>query len=152
MDKKSVTHLVPQLITALETYSVRHAVLRKGRAIETCAFEGDELKTTFHLGGFLKNRLVAVASFYEADQQQHGLIGAVQLRGMAVLEDYHGMGYGKEVLQFGERFVKEKGYQTLWMNARISALGFYTKLEYQQLGTIFEIPLIGAHVVLYKKL
>lgn len=39
-------------ITDLETYSVRHVVLRKGKPIETCRFEGDDLPSTSHFGYF----------------------------------------------------------------------------------------------------
>ena len=33
-----------------ETFEVRHPVLREGRPIETCFFDGDELETTKHFG------------------------------------------------------------------------------------------------------
>ena len=50
-------------ISSLETYSVRHPVLREGRPIEDCSFDGDDLSTTFHLGLFYEDVLVGVASF-----------------------------------------------------------------------------------------
>lgn len=152
MAKNTVTTLVPKLITAEDTYVVRHKVLRKGRSIETCAFEGDTLAKTYHLGGYLGNKLVAVASFYEVSNKEYTFNNAVQLRGMAVLENYHSNGYGQTLLKFGETLAKEKKYDILWMNARVSALEFYTKQGYQKVGTIFEIPLVGDHFVLYKKI
>ena len=47
-----------------DTYPVRHAVLRQGLPIETCAFEGDSDELTFHLGAFVNDKLASVASFY----------------------------------------------------------------------------------------
>tara|TARA_R110000796_G_scaffold41772_4_gene103425 strand:+ start:1863 stop:2321 length:459 start_codon:yes stop_codon:yes gene_type:complete len=152
MSKNSVTTLVPRLISAKETYPVRHVVLRKGRPISSCAFEGDELASTFHIGGFVDEKLVAVASFFEADQTQYNFLNAIQLRGMAVLETYHGAGYGQQLLTYGEQLVHNKNKPILWMNARKSALGFYTKLHYQTIGTVFEIPLVGEHYVLFKNI
>jgi ribosomal protein S18 acetylase RimI-like enzyme len=49
---------------------------------------------------------------------------------MAVLKAYQGKGYGQQLLKHGETLLKEKKYDMLWMNARISALIFYTKLGY----------------------
>lgn len=40
-------------ITSYETMIVRHPVLRQGKPIETCHFEGDDLSSTYHLGLFL---------------------------------------------------------------------------------------------------
>lgn len=152
MDKNTVTTLVPKLITAKETYSVRHEVLRKGRPIESCAFDGDDKTTSFHLGAYLGDTLVAVASFYEASHEKHKFNNAAQLRGMAVLDAYHKKGFGQQLLVYGETLLKEKKYTSIWMNARVSALGFYTKLGYHKIGTIFEIPLVGEHYVLFKNI
>ncbi|WP_158975762.1 GNAT family N-acetyltransferase [Cellulophaga sp. L1A9] len=152
MGKNTVTTLVSKLITAEETYPVRHSVLRKGRPIATCMLDGDELSETFHVGGFLNDKLVAVASFYNANHSDHSFVEAAQLRGMAVLDDYHGLGYGKQLLQFGEELLKKKTKTTVWMNARVSAVGFYTNLGYHKIGAIFEIPLVGEHYVMFKKI
>ncbi|ADV49568.1 GNAT family N-acetyltransferase [Cellulophaga sp. E16_2] len=152
MDKNTVTTLVSKLISAEETYPVRHPVLRKGRPITTCRFAGDELPDTFHVGGFLKDKLVAVASFYNANHADHNFIKAAQLRGMAVLDEYHGHGFGKQLVLSGEELVKKKEKITLWMNARVSAVGFYTNLGYHKVGPIFEIPLVGEHYVMFKKI
>lgn len=143
--------LVPRLITAEETYPVRHAVLRKGKPLASCIFESDNAATTFHIGGYVEETLVAVVSFFEAGHDEHHFENAIQLRGMAVLEAYHGRGYGQELVTYGEQLVQEKNKALIWMNARASALGFYTKLHYQIIGTVFDIPEIGPHYVLFKK-
>jgi len=152
MRENSVNILVPRLITAQETYPVRHAVLRPGKPISSCVFDGDEFATTFHIGGYVKDTLVAVASFFEVDHSKYEFNNALQLRGMAVLEAYHGCGYGQQLLAYGEGLAQQKNKSILWMNARVSALGFYTKLQYTQIGSVFEIPQVGAHYVLFKKM
>lgn len=152
MRKNSVTTLVAKLISAEETYPVRHAVLRKGRPIESCVLPGDDLPSTFHLGGFLDDKLVAVASFFIENNVEHQFYHAAQVRGMAVLEAYHGKGYGQQLLTYGEHLLQEQPIAIIWMNARINAIGFYTKLNYQTIGTVFDVPLVGKHYVMFKNI
>ena len=52
-------------ISAEATYSVRHNVLRKGKPIDSCRFEGDELPTTNHYGLFDNDKLQAIISLFE---------------------------------------------------------------------------------------
>ncbi len=145
-------------ITARETYPVRHPVLRAGRPIEDCAFDGDDLKTTIHLGVYSENGILAVASLmmnhnatilglpHLIDQLQY------QLRGMAVLEKMQGYGLGKKLLLHAEGLLRENQVAILWFNARIKAVPFYEKLGYQTIGDKFDIPSIGAHYKMYKEL
>jgi hypothetical protein len=52
-------------ITALETYSVRQAVLRKRKPLSSCLFDGDDLESTFHFGYFINIELPRIISLYE---------------------------------------------------------------------------------------
>jgi len=140
------------IISPRETYTVRHPVLRPGRPLDSCIFEGDDLETTFHLGGFYNNRLAAVATFMERDHLELGLKNAGQVRGMAVLNEYHGMGFGKLLLNFGEKVFLDRQIKVVWLNAREIALPFYKKCGYSILGEVFRIPDIGNHFVMYKHL
>lgn len=53
-----------QEIQSKETYIVRHPVLRKGKPLESCLFEGDDLETTHHFGLFLDSELIGIISLY----------------------------------------------------------------------------------------
>lgn len=139
-------------ITPEEAYTVRLRELRKGGTLEDCRFDGDQLETTVHLGGFHDNTLAAVGSFLKNDHTLHSLTNAYQLRGMAVLEKYWRKGYGQELLSYGEQLFSEKNIDFIWMNARKNAFGFYEKLGYSRIGSIFEVPEIGTHQVLFKKI
>ena len=61
----------------------------------------------------------------------------VQLRQMAVLDDYQGKGVGKEIIDFGERLALEKGFKKLRMHARGVAVPFYKKNDYVIVGNPF---------------
>lgn len=139
-------------ISSKETYAVRHPVLREGRPISSCAFEGDNANTTIHYGGFMKNKLVAVASFMKNNHATHKLENAYQLRGMAVLKKYQGNGFGKILLNFVETSLSGKQISILWMNAREIAIPFYKKLGFEVIGNVFDIPEIGNHYTMHKKI
>src|SRR5690606_20545779 len=89
-------------ISSLETYAVRHPVLREGRPIEDCRFDGDDLPTTFHLGLFYKDTLVGEASFMENNHEFFSDEYQYQLRGMAVLKSHQGKQVGDVLLNYGE--------------------------------------------------
>lgn len=139
-------------ISSLETYAVRHPVLREGRPIEDCRFDGDDLPTTFHLGLFYDNVLVGVASYmkngleYFSDEHQY------QLRGMSVLKAYQGKQLGDALFKQGETLLKEKNVSLLWFNAREVAVNFYKRNGCEIIGAPFEIKGIGTHYVMFKKI
>lgn len=139
-------------ITPEETYAVRHPVLREGKPWDSCAFDGDHLGTTFHLGCYEDDNLIGVASFLENGHALHNFTNAGQLRGMAVLNEHQGKGIGKLLLTFGEKLLLEKHIYIVWMNAREIAVPFYERCGYSKIGNIFDIAKIGNHFVMYKKI
>ncbi|QDO92713.1 GNAT family N-acetyltransferase [Formosa sediminum] len=142
------THIT--FITAEETYGVRHPVLRPGRPIEDCEFENDTHKDTFHLGLYVNSLLIGVVTFMKASKDIFEHKDQYQLRGMAVLEAYQGLQYGKLLVEKGEGIVKEKNGKIIWFNAREVALKFYTKCGYKIIGDAFNIPKVGTHYMMFK--
>lgn len=139
-------------ITAKETFTVRHPVLRQGKPLESCALEGDNLETTFHLGIFCQNKLVGISTFLNS---KHPLIteeNQYQLRGMAVLNEYQSHGLGKLILNHGENLLKTQSIKIVWCNAREKAVNFYKKNGYQIIGQPFDIKDIGTHYLMFKPL
>ena len=149
MDKN---HLHIKIISAQETYPVRHPILRAGRPLEDCHFEGDDLDSTFHIGLFDKEKLVGVASFFKNTNTKFDTANQYQLRGMAILSSYQGKGLGKLILQYGENELKTLNTILLWCNARERAVTFYEKQNYKKTGEPFDIKGIGTHFLMYKKL
>jgi len=139
-------------IEALETYPVRHPVLRASRPIEDCEFAGDNLDTTIHLGLYHNNNLIGVATFLKQDNALFDATKQYQLRGMAILKTAQGKGYGALLLQQGETILKAKNNDLIWFNAREVAVPFYKRNNYHVIGKSFEIPSVGTHFVMYKEL
>lgn len=139
-------------ITAKETYPVRHSVLRKGRPITSCHFDGDDLNTTIHFGLFEDDTLEGIISLFESSNHLFDTNRQIQIRGMAVLEDNQGKGYGKQLVQHCEKYLADTDCELIWFNARENAKGFYQKLGYTIHGEPFNIEGIGIHYIMWKKL
>jgi len=148
--KKSM-HTLKQ-ITSHDTFIVRQPVLRPGRGIETCVFDGDDLPTTIHFGIFDEEELVGVISVFEAAHPEFKESRQFQIRGMAVLESQQKKGLGDRLVQHAEDYINQKQGERIWFNAREIAVGFYQKTGYTLIGAAFNIPDVGPHYVMHKKL
>src|SRR5690606_16588228 len=133
-----------------ETYPVRQVILRPGRSLETCFFQGDELETTFHGGLFMEEKLVGIISLFKSNSPLFSQESQYQIRGMAVLEDYQKYGFGRQWVTHSEAFLKNISTKLIWFNAREVAVNFYKKSGYQIMGDVFEIPDVGPHYVMWK--
>lgn len=139
-------------IAASATFEVRHPVLRNGKPIESCRFEGDDLPSTQHFGLYEKNHLVGVISVFEKKNALFSDENQAQIRGMAVLETNQKKGFGRLLVEYCENILQMEHKSLIWFNARENAVGFYKKLGYKTIGNIFEIEGVGPHYVMYKKL
>lgn len=142
---------VVKKITALETYIVRQEVLRKGKPIETCHFNGDDDTTTTHFGLFENENIIGVVSVFKTNSLLFLEKTQFQIRGMAVLENFQSKGYGEQLLKAAEKFCWQEKANLIWFNAREKAVSFYKKSGYTVLGDSFNIPDVGIHFVMFKK-
>ncbi len=139
-------------IQAEETYFLRSVVLRERDGSIPCPFDGDGDQATIHVGLKVKGELYCIASFYEQLHENLSVISAVQLRGMATHPDHRRRGYGKELIRFAESYYRASGIEAIWCNARLIAVGFYSKLGFSIVSEAFDIDGIGTHYVMVKKL
>ncbi|MCG2610737.1 GNAT family N-acetyltransferase [Flavobacterium sp. SM15] len=139
-------------IEAEETFSVRQPVLRPGKPIETCHFDGDNLGTTAHFGLYEHDDLIGVVSVYKVTNPAFSKREQYQIRGMAVLQEFQRMGIGEQLVKKVEHYVKEKKGELIWFNAREKAVKFYEKLDYKIKGEPFDIKEIGTHFVMHKSI
>jgi GNAT superfamily N-acetyltransferase len=137
-------------IKPFETYSVRNEVLRKGKPIETCYFEGDDAVTTMHLGIEHHTEIIGVVSVYQVNNKLFDAEIQFQIRGMAVLDAHQQKGFGALLIERAEKYCFEKNASVIWFNAREKAVPFYKKNGYMTIGDSFEIPEVGTHFVMFK--
>ncbi|GAA3766214.1 GNAT family N-acetyltransferase [Flavobacterium ginsengiterrae] len=139
-------------IPSKETYIVRQPVLRKGKPIESCIFEGDDLATTHHFGLYNNEDLIGIISLFKQTNTIFAEKNQAQIRGMAILENNQKKGYGEALVRHCENYCKEQNTELIWFNARTAAVGFYKRMDYQILGEPFDIKDVGEHYLMYKKL
>ena len=137
-------------ITALETISVRHPVLRAEKPIASCHFDGDTLETTLHFGMYDSDDLLGVISLFDAKNDSFTTGKQFQIRGMAVLKQHQKLGLGKMLIIHVEKHCYRQKPNLIWFNARMEALDFYTKMGYLTKGLPFEIKGVGKHIIMFK--
>ena len=148
---KKMMHSI-QKITSTETYPVRHIVLRAGKPIESCQFDGDELVSSHHFGYYLNNQIIGVISLFAIDNDHLAAEKSFQIRGMAVLPSFQKQGIGEALVKEAEKFCTTQKADLIWFNARNSAVGFYQKMGYEIVGSEFEIKEVGPHFLMFKKI
>jgi len=141
-----------KIISAEKTHAIRHPMLRQGRPIEDCVFDGDHDPNTVHLGAYIDNKLVGVLSAFQKNATTFDVSKSYQIRGVAVLRAAHRKGVGRALMTSIEKLLEQKKIDLIWLNARVTALDFYTALAYNQKGSAFEIEGIGTHYCFYKTL
>ncbi len=122
---------------------LRYEILRKplGMPIAGTMFPGDENPSTIHLIAFSDAALIACATLLFDDSDE------IQLRGMAVASNWQRKGIGGLMVETAQNIAISE-VKTLWCNARSPAIGFYERQGWIQSGEIFDVPIIGPHIVM----
>jgi len=140
-----------KIIDVATTYPLRIEILRNGKA-KDFHFVGDEDKKSFHIGAFIQDECVGIASCMQKTNASFVLDNSYQLRGMAVKKDLQENGIGKEIVRKTLEVLKERNCSLVWCNAREKATGFYENLGFLKVGERFQIPKVGFHFVMYKEI
>lgn len=142
-----------KLISANETYDLRHKILRPNQDREACHYDCDKIDSTFHVGANFNDEIVGIATFFkEVHEDFTHLQNHYRLRGMATDIEFRGTGLGKKILSYGIEELICRNSQMIWCNARTSAIGFYQSQGFEIHGQEFEIVPIGPHFIAYKEL
>lgn len=144
-----MTHV--RLISAEETWSLRHRVLRPHQDMTAVQYAEDERDDPLHFGAMDKSEILAIASVYHEDENGQRGLGIWRLRGMASDPAVRGHGFGAHVLQGCLQYLREFGASQVWCNARVTVRGFYEKHGFVVEGDVFEMPGIGPHVFMRKR-
>jgi GNAT superfamily N-acetyltransferase len=135
-----------------EVRQLRSEVLRPGVAPEALAYPGDEIAGALHVGAYDGGRIVGIASVNPEGFAAEPGLAAWRLRGMATLPASRGAGLGRAMLETTYAHIRATGGELLWCNARVVALGFYRRLRFVTRGAEFDIPPIGPHYVMTRRL
>lgn len=153
-----------QILQPEEIQQLRNEVLWPHKTFENCILETDRLSTTFHFGIQEDGLTVATVTFQKEntdklkqDSTKGVSQGALQekeyrLRAMAVREGYRGQGFGDAIVEAGLNHLRELGVEVVWCDARVAALNFYRRLQFEELEEEYDIPIIGLHRFMWKVL
>ena len=134
------------------TWPLRQQILRPHQPLSEMNFPGDDAPGTRHFGAWDGTQQIGIASLYEEALEGEPQSAAWRLRGMAVLTSRHGRGIGKQLVEHCAEYARKQRGALIWCNAREVALPFYEKLRFECLLGPFEIPGIGAHFLLIRRL
>ncbi|HTN46539.1 MAG TPA: GNAT family N-acetyltransferase [Flavipsychrobacter sp.] len=73
----------------------------------------------------------------------------VKLRAMAVDEEFQGRGIGRRLVEHAEDLARQKGFETIVLNARVTAKEFYNRMGYDTVSDEF-IEVTIPHVAMQK--
>ena len=126
------------------TRPLRRRVLRPHESLEELA--SHEPPGVHAIGAFDGEELVAVG-FVCPD----GEAGEWRVRGMATAPAYRGRGAGAAILDALLEHARSQGATRVWCNARTPALGLYERAGFERESDEFEIPGIGPHFVMARR-
>lgn len=142
-----------QIISSKDTLPLRNEILRPGKDVSTCIFEGDDAPSTRHFGAIDEvGNVVGVVSVYRKNNTATEAESAYQIRAMATGPACRGQGVGRLLLAAVEEHAKSEGSSLIWANARSSAIGFYIKAGYSLASSEFNIGGVGPHYLVVKPL
>jgi GNAT superfamily N-acetyltransferase len=127
-----------EAVPAADTHALRRFVLRRGTPTDNVNFATDELPGTRHLAiRDAAGSVIATSTWFESESANHPGRRAVQLRAMAVHDDYQGRGLGAALIAAGVADARARGVTLIWANGRDSALSFYTGQGFHVVGDGF---------------
>ena len=122
---------------------VRNEVLRRGTPTREANYDGDDDPRTVHIGAERDGRVVATSTWVIAAWQGDPTAAAVQLRGMAVLDEMQRSGVGSALIDAGLAHARDVGALYVWAKARDTALAFYERCGFSTVGDPFVEPASG---------
>jgi GNAT superfamily N-acetyltransferase len=126
------------------TRPLRRRVLRPHESLEELA--SHEPPGVHAVGAFDGDELIAVG-FVCPDRKP----GDWRVRGMATLPEHRGRGAGAAILDALVEHARSQGATRVWCNARTPALSLYARAGFEPESGEFEIPGIGPHFVMARR-
>ena len=121
--------------------TLRFEIMRKPLGLSFSPEELAKEKNDILIGAFDEDEMTGCCILTDISS------GSVKLRQMAVLKNMQGKGIGETIIQFAENIARDKGYKTLTMHARDTAIGFYEKYGYKVEGGGFLEINIPHHIM-----
>ncbi len=114
------------------TVALRYDILRKPLGLHFTAGQLSKEDKEFHIAYIEDGKVLGCLILTPKEN------GTIKMRQVAVAENQQGKGIGKKMVVYAEIFSKEKGFTTMDLNARKTAVPFYLSMNYKIAGDEFE--------------
>jgi predicted GNAT family N-acyltransferase len=128
-----------------QVIALRYSILREPLGLNFSKEELEKEKDNIHIAAFEDDDLLGCCMLTVINPQ------TLQLRQMAVKNNLQRKGIGASIMTFAETLSRDKGYRTIIMHARDTAIGFYEKFGYKIVGEPF-IEVNLPHHIMQKKI
>lgn len=106
-------------------WEIRKEVMYPSFSLEEVKLIDDELGQ--HFGVYLNDEVLSIISIFIKNKE-------LQFRKFATLEMHQRKGYGKQLLQYVFELAQDDNCNSIWCNARTTALGLYEKFGMKSFG------------------
>ncbi len=120
---------------------LRMDILRKPLGLSFTKEELEKEKDDILIAAFDEDKILGCCILTKVNTKM------VRLRQMAVQKNLQGKGIGESIISFAENLARDKGFKTLMMHARDTAIGFYEKFGYNIKGEQFEEVKTKHHIM-----
>lgn len=125
--------------------ALRHSILREPLGMSFTEEELEKEKDHILIAAFEEDDMLGCCMLKKIDNQ------TLQLRQMAVKNNLQGKGIGASIMSFAENISRDRGYRSIIMHARDTAIGFYEKFGYKVKGDPF-IEINLPHHIMEKRI
>ena len=115
-----------------ESINLRYRVLRQPLALQFTDEDLEKEFADFHIAAFLNQQVIGILLLLPINNSL-----VIKMRQVAVNFDFQNKGIGKSMVQFAEDFAKDKGFESMKLHARETAVPFYLSLGYSIIGETF---------------
>lgn len=124
---------------------LRDELLRRPLGLSFTPQELDREKENMLIGAFEEEEMLGCCMLVEEAGD------TVRLRQIAVLNNLHGKGIGRALMNFAENLARDRGYKIISMHARKNVIPFFEKMGYEVKSDEF-IELTIPHYIMEKRL
>ncbi len=124
---------------------LRYDILRKPLNLHFDKTNLEKEKDDILIGAFDEDRILGCCILTRTNDKE------IKLRQMAVQNNLQGKGIGASLMNYAENISRDKGYELIYMHARVTAIGFYKSLGYKTIGEEF-VELAIPHYRMEKQL
>lgn len=137
---------VTEIYNLKDIISLRQLVLHPHGDISKVSYERDHHPETKHYGCYKDSKLIATGTLIPEDENEVLSESIYRIRGMAVDPHYQGQHLGQKILNCMFKHLTQKtDTKMIWCNARVKALGLYTRAGFIVFEPEFDIPGSGPH-------